>query len=76
MRQIRKRLKLRQIPPNSSLMKSSEFRERQTNKPQLLLPSPEEYIPLPRTWEDFQAVHEQYREHPIWDLCFPQEYYQ
>ncbi len=77
MRQIRKGLILSHIEtnPNPNLRKSYKSRKRQTKKLQLLLPSPEEYIPLPRTWEEFQAAQEQYREHPMWDLCAPQEHY-
>jgi hypothetical protein len=73
MRQIRKGLTLSHTKPN--LRKSSKSRKRQTKKLELLLPSTEEYIPLPRTWEEFQAVQEQYREHPMWDLCSLQEHY-
>jgi hypothetical protein len=77
MRQIRKGLILRHIEtnPNSNLRNFSKSRKRQTKKLQLLLPSPEEYIPLPRTWEEFQAAQELYREHPMWDLYSPQEHY-
>jgi hypothetical protein len=40
------------------------------------LPSPEQFTPLPLTWEEFQVDSDKYLTHPLWDQCSPQEYYQ
>ena len=39
------------------------------------LPPPEDYTPLPRTWDEFQTSQSRFLHHPIWDLCSAQEYY-
>ena len=39
------------------------------------LPSPKDYTPLPRTWDEFQKSQSRFIHHPTWDLCSPQEYY-
>jgi hypothetical protein len=36
---------------------------------------PDQYTPLPETYEEFLANLEPYRTHPIWDLLSPIEYY-
>jgi hypothetical protein len=69
MKQIRKEVTLNHASQHP------RTKQGQTKKLKLQLPSPDEYIPLPRTWEDFMSVQSQYREHPMWDLCCPKEYY-
>jgi hypothetical protein len=69
MQQIRKGVRLNHISPKT------RTEQRQTKNPNIKLPSPEEYAPLPRTWDDFQTLQSQYRGHPMWDLFSPQEYY-
>jgi hypothetical protein len=68
MRQIRKGVRLNHVSPKP------RTEQRQTKNPNIQFPSPEEYVPLPQTWEDFQTLQSQYG-HSMWDLCSPQEYY-
>ncbi len=43
--------------------------------PPLHISPPAAYIPLPRTYTEFQATASAYSSHPHWDLCSPKEYY-
>lgn len=40
-----------------------------------LMTPPDQYTPLPETYEEYLANPEPYRTHPVWDLLSPIEYY-
>jgi hypothetical protein len=62
-------------PDIKPIMKGYDSDSDDEGAPTLHISPPAAYIPLPRTYTEFQATASAYSGHPNWDLCSPKEYY-
>ncbi len=78
MKEIRRKVpKVDPIPTRQSSQKVSDEECDKQALPFLQMAQPVDYyVPLPRTWLEFQTQSLQYQGHPIWNLCSPKEYYE